>query len=79
MSDTTIRKCPDCKGAMKDIEIIDKFGDGGILGIPHTILEYAVPGSKKFFWTGRWPIEGKVAALMCETCGRILFYGQPKR
>ncbi|MFM2303518.1 MAG: hypothetical protein RLZZ135_927 [Cyanobacteriota bacterium] len=72
MSDTTIRKCPDCKGAMKEIKIIDKT-----YPILHASLEYAVPGSKKSFWTGMWPIEGKVDALMCETCGRILLYGRP--
>jgi hypothetical protein len=36
------------------------------------------PEAKRSFWTGRYPIEGKVAACMCDDCGRILLYGEPR-
>jgi hypothetical protein len=74
------RKCPDCGGAMKAIEIIDKtvFGIGSWKDPIQTALEYVVPGGKRSFWTGNLPIAGRVAACICEGCGRILLYGQPQ-
>jgi hypothetical protein len=83
MSATSARKCPDCEGAMKDIEIIDKtVGSVGLESInfpQQTSLEYVVPGGKKSFWSGGLPIEGKVSAVMCEKCGRILLFGVPSK
>jgi hypothetical protein len=82
MSQEVERKCPDCGGAMKTIEIIDKTV--GAIGIgswnvpTQTALEYVVPGGKRSFWTGDLPVAGSVAACMCEGCGRILLYGRPQ-
>ena len=41
-------------------------------------LEYTVAGAKRSFWTGRLPVEGTIAAFMCDDCGRILLYGRPR-
>jgi hypothetical protein len=76
MSQELERKCPDCGGAMKAIEIVDKTGQAGVP--TQTALEYVVPGGKRSFWTGNLPIEGTVAACMCEGCRRILLYGRPQ-
>ena len=71
------KKCPDCGGPMKSITIIDKTAKGG--GRPqHTELEYTVPEKKRSIWTGLLPIEGKITAYMCDGCGRVLLYGQPR-
>jgi hypothetical protein len=71
------KKCPDCGGSMKAIKIIDKTTRG--MGIPHQEdLEYTVPEAKRSFWTGLLPVEGKISACMCDTCGRVLLYGQPR-
>jgi hypothetical protein len=43
----------------------------------HAALEYAVPDAKRGFWTGRFPIEGRVGAFMCDSCGRLVLYGIP--
>jgi hypothetical protein len=80
MSAATERKCPECQGMMKEIDIIDKTVYGSVFGglnIPQQAqLEYVVPGAKRSVWTGNLPIEGKVSAVMCQACGRILLYGQ---
>jgi hypothetical protein len=75
MSQEVERKCPDCGGAMKAIEIVDKTAERFPM---QTALEYVVPGGKRSFWTGNRPVEGSVAACMCEGCGRILLYGRPQ-
>jgi hypothetical protein len=41
-------------------------------------LTYTVPEAKRSFWTGLFPAEGRVAACMCDGCGRILLYGAPR-
>ena len=74
---TEDKKCPDCGGSMKSIMIIDKTAKGG--GVPkHSELEYTVPEAKRSIWTGLLPIEGKITAYMCNGCGRVLLYGQPR-
>jgi hypothetical protein len=35
------------------------------------------PEAKQSFWTGRYPVEGRIVAFICEGCGRILLYGEP--
>lgn len=64
------RTCPDCSGALHAIRIIDKAHNGG-----HTQLEYTLPEARRSFWTGRYEIAGKVTAYLCESCGRIVLYG----
>jgi hypothetical protein len=58
---------------MKAIKILDnaKYGVQGE-------LTYAAPEAKRSFWTWRFPSEGKVTACICDGCGRILLYGEPR-
>jgi hypothetical protein len=65
-------KCPDCASVMHRIRLIDKAHGGR-----HTDLEYSLPEARRRFWLGTYPIEGKVAAFMCDQCARILLYGEP--
>lgn len=44
----------------------------------HQELCYAAADARVRFWTGGFPIEGKVTGLICTACGRIALYGVPK-
>jgi predicted RNA-binding Zn-ribbon protein involved in translation (DUF1610 family) len=70
---TTKKQCGDCGETLAQIRLIDKghFTE-------HNEMEYALAESKRGIWTGRFPIEGKVAAFMCPQCGRIAHFGMPK-
>ena len=71
MADET-RKCLECGGAMREIKLIDKGHFN-----THSELQYAAGDARTGFWSGGFPVEGKVAALMCQICGRIALYGEP--
>ena len=66
------RKCPNCDKPMARVQIIDKVQLG------HTYLEYAVGEADRNIWTATFPVEGRVASFMCDTCGRIVLYGEQK-
>lgn len=70
MNDVEERTCPDCSVAIGPIRLIDKAAYG-----MHAELEYAVPESRRGFWTKTFPVAGRVTAYMCQQCGRILLYG----
>lgn len=68
------RRCQDCDGELKDIRLIDqgfRLGTGKIEGD----LQYSGAGAKPS-WTGRFPMEGRIAALMCQDCGRVILFGE---
>lgn len=61
------RDCPECKTALKPIQLLDycslgscemKYGEPSFLGLP-------------------WAPQGKVRGLICPTCHRIQLYGVP--
>jgi hypothetical protein len=56
---------------MHRIKLIDKTGEGS----HHTDLEYVLPEGRRSILFGRFPIEGKIVASMCNDCGRILLNG----
>ena len=66
------KPCPDCDGTMKPVRLIDKSFN------TDEDVEYTVPDAKRSFWTGKYLVEGRVAAFMCDSCGRMLLYGQSK-
>lgn len=66
------RKCIECSGGMQKIKLIDKAH----LNM-QTELQYTAGDARSRFWSGGFPIEEKVAALMCQVCGRIALYGEP--
>jgi hypothetical protein len=73
--DTTGKQCPDCGQPLKAIKILDNARIG--VRPAEGELTYMAPEAKRSFWSGRYPVEGKVAACMCDGCGRILLYGEP--
>jgi hypothetical protein len=75
MAKPLARKCPDCEGSLHEIKLIDKTGEYS----RHDPLEYALPEAERSFWLGRYAVEGKVVAYMCDQCGRILLYGAAGR
>ena len=69
---TNKKKCVDCGQSMKQIQMIVKTKMG------HKHMEYADAESGQSFWTAKFPVEGSIASYMCEQCGRITLYGEPK-
>ncbi len=65
--------CLDCNRTLTSIQIIDKKGERIA---PHGVLEYAVSDAKRSKWRGRFPVEGRVHAYMCDACGRVLLYAK---
>lgn len=63
-------QCEDCDDSMQKIELIDR-GHNGV----NFDFEYRLEDSRPSFWTGRYPVAGKVHAYMCRKCGRIRLYG----
>jgi len=66
------KQCPDCDGTMKPVKLIDKALN------THEDVEYTVPDAKRGLGSSQFPIEGKVAAFMCDSCERMPLYGQSK-
>ena len=69
---TTGKKCIECGSDTVAIQIIDR-GQQNI----HYELVYAAADSKRKFGKGH-DIAGKVAAELCEGCGRITLRAAPK-
>jgi hypothetical protein len=77
MSTTRRTDCPDCGHALVTISLLDQ-GQGGFGD-----LRYILGGAKPEMGVlGRISVSpttagtGKVRALMCGSCGRILLYGE---
>lgn len=68
---TADSKCIECGAAMVPIQIIDR-GQNNI----HYELVYAAADSSRKFGKGH-DIAGKVAAELCENCGRITLRAAP--
>jgi hypothetical protein len=74
--DTKAKKCPDCGHSMRAIKILNNAWYG--IRPAEGELSYMAAEATRSFWTGRYPIEGKVTACLCDGCGRILLYGEPR-
>ena len=72
MNTTDEKRCSECAGALKRIQMIDKVLSG------HSCPEYAVGEAERNFWTARFPVEGRIASYMCDECGQITLYGESK-
>jgi len=66
-------ECPDCGGALFEILVLDRSH----MNYEIAGFNYALPGSKQSFWTGKFPAAGRLASVMCGECGRVFFYGAP--
>jgi hypothetical protein len=59
------RTCPDCPTTLQGTS-------GSTSRIPApTDSNYALSEAKRGFWTGAYPVEGRVEALMYPSCIRI--------
>jgi hypothetical protein len=67
------RTCPDCQSEMRSIKLLDTTGEH----LSHVQLQYAAGGAKPEWLRGRYPIQGKVGAMMCPSCGRIVLHAEP--
>lgn len=65
--------CSDCGGTAHEIKLVD-YAHGNR---PRDV-EYTLPEAKRSIWTGRFPAEGRIVAYMCESCGRIAYFGAPQ-
>jgi len=66
------RDCPDCRSRLVPIKLIVGLGTQG-----HSAsLKYAAPDAKQSRWTGLYPTEGEIGAVMCPQCGRVLLYAE---
>jgi hypothetical protein len=63
------RSCPDCGAEMRPILLFDQAD-----GDRHADLEYATESG---CWPFRRPRAGKITAVMCSSCHRVLLYGVP--
>ena len=70
-AETSERTCPDCRGSMQEIRIVDKNHTS------HQELEYAAIDAKKGWFLQAYPLSGKVTSFMCQSCGGIRLFGRP--
>ncbi len=69
-AETFQRICRDCQGPMNQIRIVDKSDCG------HQDLEYVRIDAKKDWMRHVYPVAGKVASFMCQSCGGIQLFGR---
>jgi predicted RNA-binding Zn-ribbon protein involved in translation (DUF1610 family) len=68
------RNCPDCGEILSAIRIVT-VPVSAVLGGAQQELGYSVH-EKRSFWTGQFPIDGKVESLLCPACGRVFFFAR---
>lgn len=69
------KKCLECEGVMNPIRVIDHS-----YGTSEFELAYSASDRTKNNWGGSYFKElGSVKAWMCDDCGAIRLYGQPKK
>ncbi len=73
------RKCSHCGGGLVAIKLIDATQPGFDQdGAQHRVLSYSAADAERSFFSGKYPVQGEVAALMCGDCGSITLYGVPR-
>jgi uncharacterized OB-fold protein len=68
------KKCIECGSPTHPIRVLDEGGQEG-----HLMPEYAAIDSKRSWFFGRYPVEGHLAAELCESCGRVTFRAVPDK
>jgi hypothetical protein len=71
---TSPGSCPDCGTEMRAIKLFCK--GAGRYTIDMAVRFYTSANARRGWFSG-FPVEGRVTALMCESCGRITLYGRP--
>ena len=73
------RKCIHRGGDLASIKLIDATQPGFDRdGAQHRTLSYAAADAERSSILGKYPVQGKVAALMCVDCGSIALFGVPR-
>lgn len=67
-------ECPDCDGELREVTVIADAPRSGYAVGEAIVDRYAPADAKRSFWTGKFPTEGTVRSLMCQTCGRLFQY-----
>ena len=70
--------CPDCKGELRPIQLIDATHPGwGSAGAAQIELRYAGVDTPRSSFMGAIKALGIVRGAICPECGRILLHGEP--
>ena len=67
------RECIECGGPTHPIRVVERGAKGGQL-----TLKYVAIDSQPHWLHGLYPVEGHLAAELCESCGRVTFRAVPK-
>ena len=67
------KKCIECGSPTHPIRLLHDYGQGGHL----SHLGYTTIDSKPGLFFGRYPVEGLLAAELCESCGRVTIRAVP--
>ena len=66
------RSCSECGGATHAIRVVEQDHRR------HYDLKYVAIESQPSWFLGVYPVEGHLAAELCESCGRVTFRAVPK-
>lgn len=66
-----MRRCLECGSETHPIRLLDQAHHRG-----HLEPEYTAIDEKRNWFSGRFPVQGKVGAELCSACGRIVLYAQ---
>lgn len=66
-----IQDCIECGGATHPIRVIEQDQK------THNTLKYTAIDAKQSWLLCRYPVEGHLAAELCESCGRVTFRAVP--
>jgi hypothetical protein len=64
--------CGECGGVLRPIRVVEQDHQ------KHFMLKYAAVNAKPGWYFGAYPVEGHLAAELCEACGRVSFRAVPK-
>lgn len=64
-------QCPDCQTTLQAIKLIDRSNE------PDREPCYTAADAQRKWYTGHFPVAGKVKASMCPSCGMILLHAEP--
>ena len=71
MSEIT-EDCVECGGATHPIQVVEQDHR------KQYTLKYTAIDAKPSWFLGIYPVEGHLAAELCESCGRVTFRAVPK-
>jgi uncharacterized OB-fold protein len=71
--------CPDCGAETYPVKLVCA-PESTWANPPDSVVRYYATKSAKRGWLkGKFPVKGRVAAEMCQSCGRITLYGIPNQ